>query len=80
MSNLSNRVAASWLDMQPETGPRFDLEGRQYEELKDAAFDAESLHAEDGRPHVVTAIADDPHGMFEAGEVVYTSKGAPDDD
>lgn len=57
---------------------RFELEGKQYSELIDAAQDAECLHAADDCPRRVVAIVDCEHGMFRKGEVVYTSKGGPE--
>jgi len=57
---------------------RFELEGRQYSELIDAAQDAECKHASDGRPRQVVATCDCEHGMLRKGEVVYTSKGGPE--
>ena len=75
MSKISQRVAARFVQSS-----RFDLEGELFEDLATAAQEAEFMHAENGRPHQVKAAVDDEHGMFRAGEVVYTSKGDPDDE
>lgn len=58
--------------------PRFELEGKQYDGLADAAQDAEFAHAADDKPRQVKALVDCEHGLFKKGEVVYTSKGAPE--
>lgn len=56
----------------------FLINGCEYELLADAAQEAECLHAKTDRPQDVRATGDCPHGMFLAGEVVYTSQGSPD--
>lgn len=56
---------------------RFTLDGRAYQELRDAAQDAEFAHTKDDCVHRVIAMVDCEFGMFSAGEVVYESKGAP---
>ena len=71
----------TWLYNVYDTGTgmqRFELEGKGYVELVDAAQDAECKHAADNQPHRVVALVDCEHGMFKKGEVVYISKGAPE--
>ena len=55
---------------------RFLIAGRRYALLADAAQEAEYLHAETGHVHEVTALVTEPE-YFVAGDVVYTSRGAP---
>lgn len=56
----------------------FLINGCEFETLADAAQEAECLHAETGTQQDVRATQDCPHGMFQSGEVVYTSQGSPD--
>ena len=57
---------------------RFQVKGGpSFAELADASQEAEFLHAEDGIPHEVVALLDEPPS-FAKGEVVYVSKGAPE--
>lgn len=73
MSNIHVRVAARAIQ-----AARFEVDGQPFDELYLAAQEAEFAHSDDGQPHQVLAVVDDEHGMFSAGEVVYTSKGAPE--
>jgi len=75
MSKISTRVASRFIQSC------FQIDGdpnKLFGEMSEAAQEAEFLHAADGQPHQVVAVKDDEHGMFSAGEVVYTSKGGPD--
>lgn len=60
--------------------PRFQLEefpDRQFEELADAAQEAEFLHEEHGRTMAVLALNDE-EPFFRKGDTVYESQGAPE--
>jgi hypothetical protein len=56
---------------------RFHVAGtdREFDEMGDAAQEAECLHAETGSQHDVVANEDDEHGCFEKDEIVYSSNG-----
>lgn len=60
--------------------PRFQVEstGSEHEWLADAAQEAECLHAETEQTQTVLATVDCDQGHFRRGDVVYTSKGAPE--
>jgi len=61
------------------TMARFRMESRpeqKFEDLADAAQEAEFLHAETGVPHCVLAEADEPG--WSRDEAVYVSQGAPE--
>ena len=63
--------------MSDEASPSFTVEGETFSEMRFAVQVAECLHAGDDVSHEVVADTACPYGMFEAGEVVYTSKGGP---
>ena len=75
VSRVASRVAARFAGF---SFGRFELDGVKYQDLNEAAQEAEFAHAADGQPRQVFAVEDDPAGAFKAGETVYTSKGAPD--
>lgn len=57
---------------------RFHVAGtdREFDEMSDAAQEAEFLHAETGSQHDVVANEDDEHGFFEKDEIVYSTNGS----
>lgn len=79
MSKIASKVAERWMGKIATRAFQIDGDpGLIFGEMSEAAQEAEFLHADDDRPHQVVALNDDEHGMFTAGEVVYTSKGAPE--
>jgi hypothetical protein len=56
----------------------FRVNGEEFEEMTDATQEAEFLTSETGREYSVRALHDDPHGLFQAGDIVYTSQGLID--
>ena len=51
---------------------RFEVCGRTFEDMADAAQEADFLHAEDGGIREVVALVAEPQ-QWEAGDVVYRS-------
>ena len=60
---------------RPSPRPRFRLGTVDYDELIDAAQEAELLHT-DGHPAQVVALVDEPPMFFKC-DVVYFSHGGP---
>ena len=50
------------------------------DDMGEMAQEAECRHACSNSVHHVIACAADPHGLYVAGEIVYSSKGSPKDD
>lgn len=74
MASMISKIAADVADQWLSQKGRFEVDGSKFEELADAAQEAEFLHAENGRPYEVVALIDEAPFM-KKGEVVYVSKG-----